>query len=71
MEEFVLQPQSEISKVRQFVREIGYHIEKENMILELLQAHVPKLRIARICNVDRGPLSRFISARIDVKKRPI
>ena len=34
MEEFVLQPQSEISKVRQFVREIGYHIEKENMILE-------------------------------------
>lgn len=34
MEEFVLQPQSEISKVRQFIREIGYHIEKENMILE-------------------------------------
>lgn len=34
MEEFVLQPQSEISKVRQFVREMGYHIEKENMILE-------------------------------------
>ena len=34
MEEFVLQPQSEISKVRQFVREIGYHIEKEDMVLE-------------------------------------
>ena len=34
MEEFILQPQSEISKVRQYVREIGYHIEKENMILE-------------------------------------
>ena len=44
---------------------------KENMILELLQADVPKLRIARICNVDRGTLSRFISDRIDVKKRPI
>ena len=34
MEEFILQPQSEISKVRQFVREIGYHIEKEDMVLE-------------------------------------
>ena len=34
MEEFVLQPQSEISKVRQFVREMGYHIAKEDMILE-------------------------------------
>lgn len=34
MEEFVLQPQSEIAKVRQFVRKIGYHIAKENMILE-------------------------------------
>ncbi len=34
MEEFVLQPQSEVAGVRQFVREIGYHIEKENMILE-------------------------------------
>ena len=44
---------------------------KENMILKLLQADVPKLRIARICNVDRGTLSRFISDRIDVKKRPV
>ena len=44
---------------------------KENMILKLLQADVPKLRIARICNVDRGTLSRFISNRIDVKKRPV
>lgn len=34
MEEFVLQPQSEIAKVRQFIREIGYHIAKEDMILE-------------------------------------
>ena len=34
MDEFVLQPQSEIPKVRQFIREIGYHIENENMILE-------------------------------------
>ena len=34
MKEFVLQPQSEISKVRQFVREIGFHIEKEDMVLE-------------------------------------
>ena len=34
MEEFVLQPQSEIPKVRQFVREMGYHIQKEDMILE-------------------------------------
>ena len=34
MEEFVLQPQSEIAKVRRFVREIGYHIEKEDMVLE-------------------------------------
>ena len=34
MEEFVLQPQSEIAKVRAFVREIGCHIEKEDMVLE-------------------------------------
>ena len=34
MDEFILQPQSEIPKVRQFIREIGYHIEKENMIFE-------------------------------------
>lgn len=34
MEEFVLQPQSEIAKVRQYVREIGYHIAKEDMVLE-------------------------------------
>ena len=34
MDEFVLQPQSEIAKVREFVREIGYHIEKEDMIVE-------------------------------------
>ena len=34
MEEFVLQPQSEIAKVRRFVRDIGYHIEKEDMVLE-------------------------------------
>ena len=34
MEEFVLQPQSEIARVRQFVRKIGYHIAKEDMILE-------------------------------------
>ena len=34
MDEFVLQPQSEIAGVRRFVRTIGYHIEKENMILE-------------------------------------
>jgi len=34
MEEFVLQPQSEIAKVRQFIRENGYEIAKENMIFE-------------------------------------
>ena len=34
MEEFVLQPQSEIAKVREFVREMGYHIDKEDMVLE-------------------------------------
>lgn len=34
MEEFVLQPQSEIAKVRQFIREIGYHIAKEDMVFE-------------------------------------
>lgn len=34
MEEFVLQPQSEIRGVRQFIREIGCHIVKENMICE-------------------------------------
>ena len=34
MDEFVLQPQSEIAKVRQFVRTMGYHIAKEDMVLE-------------------------------------
>lgn len=34
MKEFVLQPQSEIAKVRQFIRRIGWHIAKEDMILE-------------------------------------
>lgn len=34
MKEFVLQPQSEIGKVRQFIRIIGCHIEKEDMVLE-------------------------------------
>lgn len=34
MEEFVLQPQSEIAKVRQFIRQMGYYIAKEDMILE-------------------------------------
>ena len=34
MEEFVLQPQSEIAKVRQYIRSIGFHIAKEDMILE-------------------------------------
>lgn len=34
MDEFVLQPQSEIAKVRQYIREIGYHIAKEDMVLE-------------------------------------
>ncbi len=34
LEEFVLQPQSEIAKVRRFIRETGWHIEKENMIYE-------------------------------------
>ena len=34
MEEFVLQPQSEISKVRQYIRTMGYHIGKEDMVLE-------------------------------------
>ena len=34
MDEFILQPQSEIAKVRQFVRKMAYHIEKEDMILE-------------------------------------
>lgn len=34
MDEFILQPQSEIAKVRRFIREMGYHIEKEDMVLE-------------------------------------
>ena len=34
MEEFILQPQSEIAKVRQYIREIGYYISKEEMVWE-------------------------------------
>jgi tRNA (adenine22-N1)-methyltransferase len=34
MKEFILQPQSDIYLVRQFLRENGYSIEDENMVLE-------------------------------------
>ena len=34
MEEFVLQPQSEISKVREYIRTIGFYIAKEDMVWE-------------------------------------
>ena len=34
MQEFVLQPQSEIAKVRQFIRDIGFIITAEDMVLE-------------------------------------
>ena len=34
MQEFVLQPQSEIAKVRQFIRDIGFIITAEEMVLE-------------------------------------
>ena len=60
MEEFVLQPQSEINKVREFVRSIGYHIEKENMILEDGKFY-PMMKIVRgeadINYADRLPKS--------------
>lgn len=46
MEEFVLQPQSEISKVRQFVRTMGYHIEKEDIVLEEGK-YYPMMKIVR------------------------
>ena len=34
MEEFVLQPQSELARVRQFLKEIGCYIYKEEMVWE-------------------------------------
>lgn len=34
IDEFILQPQSEIHKVRQYLQEMGFKIVKENMILE-------------------------------------
>ena len=46
MEEFVLQPQSEIAKVRRFVRDIGYYIEKEDMVLEDGK-YYPMMKVAR------------------------
>ena len=33
---------------------------KENLINELLQAHISKRKIAKICKVDRNTLDRFI-----------
>ena len=56
MEEFVLQPQSEIAKVREFVREIGYHIEKENMILEDGKFY-PMMKVVR----DKNELSDSVN----------
>lgn len=54
MEEFVLQPQSEIGKVRQFVREIGYHIAKEDMILEDGKFY-PMMKVVRgVAETDYG-----------------
>lgn len=46
MKEFVLQPQSEIAKVRQFLREKGYHIAKEDMVLEDGK-YYPMLKVVR------------------------
>ena len=34
LKEFVLQPQSEIMKVRQYLCDMGYHIVKEDMVYE-------------------------------------
>ena len=34
LDTFILQPQSEIQKVRQYLNEHGFYIEKENMVLE-------------------------------------
>lgn len=63
MEEFVLQPQSEISKVRQYVREIGYHIEKENMILEDGKFY-PMMKVVRgeVCCDYTAKLPKFLGA---------
>lgn len=52
MDEFVLQPQSEIPKVRQFIRDMGYYIEKENMILEDGK-YYPMMKAVPLSNADR------------------
>lgn len=49
MDEFVLQPQSEIAKVRQFVRHMGYHIAKEDMVLEDGK-YYPMMKVVRGIN---------------------
>lgn len=73
MEEFVLQPQSEIAKVRQFIRTIGYHIGKENMVLEDGK-YYPMMKVVRgeyeldwSVNVPRGIQQAVASGKIAVK----
>ena len=57
MEEFVLQPQSEIAKVRQFIRSIGCHIYKEDMVLEDGKFY-PMMKVVQ--GVDRPDWSKKI-----------
>lgn len=52
MDEFVLQPQSEIPKVRQYIRDMGYYIEKENMILEDGK-YYPMMKVVRLSQANR------------------
>lgn len=72
MDEFILQPQSEIPKVRQFVRTIGYHIEKEDMVLEDGK-YYPMMKIVRgedkpdwSVGIPKGMQQMMKSGKIDI-----
>ncbi|MBR5596252.1 MAG: SAM-dependent methyltransferase [Lachnospiraceae bacterium] len=66
MEEFVLQPQSEIPKVRQYVRAMGYHIQKEDMVLEDGKFY-PMMKVVRGKKVEKDVfhIPTYLQQRID------
>ena len=65
----MLQPQSEIPKVRQFIREIGCSIVKENMSLEDGK-YYPMMKVIRsqTFNTEETKLSSDLKKKLDENK---
>ena len=66
MKEFILQPQSEIPKVRQFIRKMNYYIQEENMVLEDGK-YYPMMKAVPIKDANRN--LKKASVRMEEKAR--